>query len=279
MSLQNIILDTHWDLTRIFKVKGQHRGGLLDVFRQWEQMRFWKHTDCGVNGVGALNFWSHVSWVWQDWAVQSKSWSWRYGNQAMHISHLLRVILHFFKILSLCILLYYCEHIVRCANLANLRTRLAEPFRPRVISGGGDGTGLGSKKIPGFRGCVFQLFFPLGKSSKDVTWLSRVWNLEAFFDWCHALWPCVDSSILSASVCWLCMVLPRRLQENLFCNSFSCFCLKISDESKWLELFKRACSGGFIAARQCQSCLMSWRLSTQVLCDFHDLPSFEGAEA
>ena len=39
----------------IFKVKGQHRGGLLDVFRQWKQMGFWIHTDCGVNG-GCIEF-------------------------------------------------------------------------------------------------------------------------------------------------------------------------------------------------------------------------------
>ena len=39
-------------------------------------------------------FWTQSPWhpwVWQDWAVQSKSWSWRYGHQAiLHISsHLL----------------------------------------------------------------------------------------------------------------------------------------------------------------------------------------------
>ena len=192
-------------------------------------------------------FWTQSPWhpwVWQDWAVQSKSWSWRYGHQAiLHISshlltsphisshlltspHISSHLLtspsgHFASLkvrvrtwctcmqgFSLFVLerswtpFSYCPFLLFWTHPLSMckAVHSAEPFRPRLISGGGDGTGLGSKKIPGFRGSA---------SSNDVMWLPKVWNFsKAFSDWCHTLWSCVDSSVLSASVCWLCMVLP-----------------------------------------------------------------------
>ena len=262
MSLQKIIL---W----IFKVKGQHRGGLLDVFRQWKQMGFWIHTDCGVNG-GCIEF-SIPRFVYPfsghkvhgtlgfdrielcKAKAEAEDMGTRPSCTSPHISsHLLTSPSGHFASLKVRVRTWctcmqgfslfvlerswtpfsYCPFLLFWTHPLSMckAVHSAEPFRPRLISGGGDGTGLGSKKIPGFRLRVFQW---CDVTSQSLEFFQGIFRLVSYLVVLRWFFSSFSKCLLALHGLALGRIeeleLSQTASRKLFCNSFSCFCLKISN--------------------------------------------------